>query len=125
MGSPNVDNLRRIGFKPGSSGNPGGRPKMDPVLRTKLRDMSPEIVERLKLIALKSESEFASIAAGKLLLAYAWGNPEGSIDEYKDPRNIAEEKPLTVEEKRAMARRFMTVLAQPETADDESEADES
>lgn len=121
MGSPNVFNLRPNGanFKPGMSGNPGGRPKMDPVLRKKLREWSPEIAERIRKICLESESEFASIAAGRLILAYAWGNPESSMEVYNDPRDLPDQPPLTVEERRAVARMKLSDEQPPDDGEPE------
>lgn len=44
-------------FKPGQSGNPGGRPKMDPKLRDALISDTPKRYERLQLLSRKAEKK--------------------------------------------------------------------
>lgn len=63
-------------WKRGQSGNPGGRPKANIALRTKCRELDDEMLERLKVIAHVADTDAASVAAIKLLLAYGHGAPE-------------------------------------------------
>src|ERR1700761_600214 len=55
-------------FKPGQSGNPGGRPEVMGDLREKCREMSPEVIEAMRKLALGTSSQ--SVAEGSLILAY-------------------------------------------------------
>lgn len=56
--------------------NPGGRPKSNVELRARCRDLSESLIERLHRLALRADSDAASVAAIKLLLAYGYGTPE-------------------------------------------------
>lgn len=112
-------NLRM--WKPGQSGNPGGRKRMDPLLMKEIRDMTPELFRRLKQLAMGADTDSASIKAIQLILAYAWGSPDALKVEGEDKPTA---QALSVEEKQAMARRLLTEEAVTETADDD-EADET
>lgn len=110
-------------FEKGKSGNPAGRPKMDPALRKTIRDMSPELFERLRAIAMSADSDASSVSAIKLILAYAWGQPGSQYDEEgkKGPKNPLDE--LNVTELRALARQSLAEDARREESDDD-EGDE-
>lgn len=71
------------GFMPGQSGNPGGRAKTLPELKAKCRDMTDKILERLTVIIDHGEHK-DSVAASKLVLAYAYGNPTQPISGAED-----------------------------------------
>lgn len=60
------------GFKPGVSGNPGGRPKIVSTLKEMCREKTPEIFAEL-LVALKNP--VTTVTAAALLLAYGYGRP--------------------------------------------------
>jgi len=69
----------------GQSGNPAGRPKSHVALRQKCRDLTDELVERLRQLAKGADSDAASVSAIKLLLAYGHGAPEAKpIDDESD-----------------------------------------
>jgi hypothetical protein len=65
-------------FKPGKSPNPGGRPKRDPVLKGDCKALTPIVLDRLHDIIVKGKDRDA-IAAGKIVLEYAWGKPTQTI----------------------------------------------
>ena len=68
-------------FKPGQSGNPGGRPKVVHQVRALAQEHSPEAVEILvKIMHDAKEAVHARIAASKLILEYAIGRPMQSIE---------------------------------------------
>lgn len=67
-------------FPPGVSGNPGGRPKKLAELSVKISEMDEKYRLRLDAIADGDGYEAKdSIAAIKLLWAYAHGNPAQAI----------------------------------------------
>lgn len=66
------------GFKPGQSGNPAGGPKKPPELVARCKGMTGEVLDRLAEI-IKSGDDRDAIPAGKLILAYGWGNPTQPI----------------------------------------------
>lgn len=69
-----------VPFPPGVSGNPGGRPKKLAELSTKISEMDDKHRLRLEAIAEgKGYDAKDSIAAIKLLWAYAHGNPAQAI----------------------------------------------
>ena len=59
-------------FKPGQSGNPGGRPAIVKTIQELARQKTPEAVAAL-LAALKKPGE--RVAAASVLLAYGYGRP--------------------------------------------------
>lgn len=63
-------------YRGGPSLNPGGRPKSNAALRQKCRDLTDELVERLRMLARAADSDTASVSTIKLLLAYGHGAPE-------------------------------------------------
>jgi len=65
-------------FQPGQSGNPGGRTKKLEELTIRISAMRDKHLSRLEYIADQGEHR-DSIAAIKLLWAYAYGNPAQSI----------------------------------------------
>jgi hypothetical protein len=66
-------------FRPGQSGNPGGRPK-DTEFRRILRERSPEAVEELFRIARTGKREANKLKAIEIILAYGYGKPAIAVD---------------------------------------------
>src|SRR5688572_6726077 len=66
-------------FKPGQSGNPGGRPKLTSEFRELCRANTPEYIAELERLALKGKREATRTRALNLLLAYGWGRPTVSV----------------------------------------------
>ncbi len=60
-------------FEPGTSGNPGGRPRVIVEVRDLARQHGPEIVRALVAIARKGRSESARVAACREILDRAYG----------------------------------------------------
>ncbi len=60
-------------FKPGKSGNPGGRPRIVGELRELARAHAPKAIEELARLALKAKSETARVAAIRELLDRGYG----------------------------------------------------
>ena len=71
------DDLGR--FVPGSSGNPGGRPKPPDGLRTRLAELSPLAVERLGEL-LDSDDERVRLEAARTILDRHLGRPAIQAD---------------------------------------------
>jgi hypothetical protein len=61
-------------FKPGQSGNPGGRPKAADDVQAIAREHTPEAIRTLVRV-LSSKNERAAVAAATALLDRAWGKP--------------------------------------------------
>lgn len=61
-------------FQSGNCANPGGRPKKEPELAAKIREMDDELRARLEHIALHGAHK-DSVPAIKLLWSYAHGLP--------------------------------------------------
>lgn len=66
-------------WKPGQSGNPGGRPKGIGEVMELARKQTPEAIERL-VFWMRSEFPAASIAAVQTLLDRAWGKPMQAVE---------------------------------------------
>jgi hypothetical protein len=65
------EHLKRIGTQPGQpSRNPAGRPPREEALKTRIADMSEEIVDRLKEIVMNGKNEASVVKAGETLLSY-------------------------------------------------------
>src|SRR5277367_6492497 len=67
----------RTAFKPGQSGNPGGRPAVVKDIQELARQHTPESVDAL-LAALKRPGE--RVRAAEVLLAYGYGRPTQQMD---------------------------------------------
>jgi hypothetical protein len=66
---------RSTSFKPGRSGNPGGRPKAIGIVQELARQHTPRAIDKLADIMRNSQSDSAKIAAAKELLDRGWGKP--------------------------------------------------
>ena len=66
-------------FRPGASGNPGGRPGALSDVRELAREHTPAAVAKLAHIMEKGKSEQACIAAASALLDRGWGRPTQPI----------------------------------------------
>jgi hypothetical protein len=66
-------------FKPGQSGNPGGRPKMPEDLQAKIRDLCPVAVGRLQEHMASSDARI-SLDACKAILERAYGKPVTPVE---------------------------------------------
>jgi hypothetical protein len=65
------------GFKPGQSGNPGGRPKSDVV--SLARQHTPEAVNRLVALMRQDDDLGIAVQATTVLLDRGWGKPAQAI----------------------------------------------
>lgn len=66
-------------FQPGQSGNPSGRPKINPEVRELAREHTAKAIETLASIMLTGQTEPARVAASKELLDRGWGKPIQAI----------------------------------------------
>jgi len=75
-------------FQPGQSGNPGGRPKGEAIVRDAARKQTEAAIGVLAS-ALTDEDPRVRIKAAEVLLDRGWGKPSQAIDVGSDP-----ERPL-------------------------------
>ena len=61
-------------FKPGESGNPGGRPKEVAEVKELARSHGPEAIEKLAAV-MRSDNTKAAVAAAIALLDRGYGKP--------------------------------------------------
>ena len=62
-------------FKPGQSGNPGGRPKIIAEVRDLAREQTEAAIKALVEIVKGGESAAARVSAAQALLDRGWGKP--------------------------------------------------
>lgn len=62
--------LKAVGFQPGKSGNPKGRPTEDAALKAHIRQKLPELIDRLEHIAMNGTNEASSVKAIETMLSY-------------------------------------------------------
>src|SRR5262245_35698251 len=74
--SPRLSNGR---FKPGHSGNPGGRPKLPMALRDGMRSLADDAMRVLE-DALASEDERVRLMAAAQILDRGYGKPNQTVD---------------------------------------------
>ena len=70
----------KTAFKPGVSGNPGGRPKAVKEVQELARKYSRRSIRALARIVQESPDDRARIAAAEALLNRAWGKPTQSVE---------------------------------------------
>jgi Family of unknown function (DUF5681) len=66
----------KIGFQPGQSGNPGGKPKKLAELVDLARSLAPDAIKALHEIAVNGRSEKCRIVAAVALLDRGFGKPK-------------------------------------------------
>jgi len=94
----NINPKESTRFKPGVSGNPGGRPKEVGEVRELARKHSAEAIERL-LHWLRSKDPRASVAAANALLDRGYGKAPQQIELDANVRHTdVSVNPLTAEE---------------------------
>jgi hypothetical protein len=81
------------GFKPGVSGNPGGRPSAKVELREICRLHCPAAIEELARLSLKARSERTRLKAIEILFERAFGPPCRWIDSSPFPLDLDIEFP--------------------------------
>lgn len=68
-------------FKPGQSGNPGGRKKVPDDIKAAFRELTPKAVETLKGILLSDTAKDADkIKAAEIIMDRAYGKPLQAMD---------------------------------------------
>lgn len=72
--------LPRTAWKPGQSGNPGGRPKEVAHVRELARQHTAEAIATLVDIMRHGTSDRARVAAAEALLNRAWGHPTTPVE---------------------------------------------
>jgi hypothetical protein len=79
-------------FKPGVSGNPGGRPKVVGELRALAREHTAAALEALvEIVGSKKAPPAARVAAANSILDRGYGRPETKIDATLEQSNSAAE----------------------------------
>lgn len=68
-------------FKPGVSGNPGGRPKMDATIRDLARTYTAEAIETLaQIMRNRNAPPSARVSAACAILDRGWGKPAQFVE---------------------------------------------
>src|SRR6516225_7632587 len=75
-----VTERRKLKFRKGQSGNPGGRPKVLGEVQELARQYAPAVIVELARLALKAKSETARIAAIRELLDRGYGRSRQAIE---------------------------------------------
>lgn len=78
MSDDNIPIKRRRGFQPGQSGNPGGRPKIEPKIKELAQAACPKAIRKL-IALLDSSDEKTVIAAANALLDRGIGKPTQQV----------------------------------------------
>jgi hypothetical protein len=81
-------------FKPGQSGNPGGRPKSKE-LRDLCRTYTADAVKMLAKIALKGKGEMTRVIAIRELLDRSWGRPMQALEVAVEDNRLEAQPELT------------------------------
>lgn len=70
----------RTAWKPGQSGNPGGRPKEVAEVKTLARQHTQEALETLAKLMKSGRPDRTRVAAAEAILDRAWGRTTEAID---------------------------------------------
>ena len=84
-----VTERKKLKFRKGQSGNPGGRPKVLGDVQELARQHAPTVIVELARLALRAKSETARIAAIRELLDRGYGRPRQAMEV-----SIAADNPL-------------------------------
>ena len=71
---------KKLKFRKGQSGNPGGRPKVLGEVQELARQHAPTVIVELARLALRAKSETARIAAIRELLDRGYGRPRQAME---------------------------------------------
>ena len=95
---PNPENIKATGFKPGRSGNPGGRPKIIAHIRDLARQYTEVAIKALVDIVKSKKSPPAARAfAANSLLDRGYGKPTQYVKDEANPFDA-----LSFDEKRSL-----------------------
>jgi hypothetical protein len=97
-----------IPFKPGVSGNPGGRPKEDPNLRASCRKLTQQVLDRFEYLLQNAKREDTIIRVGMAILSYGYDLPMQGV---KHTGNVGLSV-LTPEEKEERLQANLRALAE-------------
>ena len=75
-----VTERRKLKFRKGQSGNPGGRPKVLGEVQELARQYAPKAIVELARLALRAKRETARIAAIRELLDRGYGRPRQAME---------------------------------------------
>src|SRR6516165_6119900 len=75
-----VTERKKLKFRKGQSGNPGGRPKVLGDVQELARQHAPTVIVELARLALRAKSETARIAAIRELLDRGYGRPRQAME---------------------------------------------
>jgi len=75
-----VAERKKLKFRKGQSGNPGGRPKVLGEVQELARQHAPTVIVELARLALRAKSETARIAAIRELLDRGYGRPRQAME---------------------------------------------
>lgn len=82
MGKPGAKAANSTSFKPGQSGNPGGRPKLtlsDRELREMCKGYCPEAIQTVYHLMKNSEEDRVKVSCAEILLERGHGKPAQSV----------------------------------------------
>ena len=66
-------------WKPGQSGNPGGKTKLELEVRRMAQDSSAAVMEKIIDICLTTDEDRVAVVAGQIVLERAFGKPKESM----------------------------------------------
>lgn len=69
----------RTSWKPGQSGNPGGRPKVSAEVRELAREHGPKAIQRLVAL-MNSKNESVAVRASEAILDRGYGRPTQAME---------------------------------------------
>ena len=75
-----VTERKKLKFRKGQSGNPGGRPKVLGEVQELARQYAPKAIVELARLALKAKNETVRIAAIRELLDRGYGRPRQAME---------------------------------------------
>ena len=75
-----TEKRRKVKFRKGQSGNPGGRPKVLGEVQELARQYAPKAIVELARLALKAKNETVRIAAIRELLDRGYGRPRQAME---------------------------------------------
>ena len=113
--SPPIAHLEPYRFKPGQTGNPGGRTKLHAECRRLAREICPDAINRIAQIMRQTDDDRAALIAAQTILDRGLGKVKDTPEDERQPLDLSQFPPAAI----ALIRQAMSMMAPAASASSE------